>query len=98
MKKENRIYQTLGEMFPNAHCELNYRNIFELIIAVVLSAQTTDALVNKVTPGLFEKYPDAFALSKASQDDVLELIKMIGLSNNKSKNIIALSKKLVEED
>ena len=87
MKKENRIYQTLGEMFPNAHCELNYSNIFELIIAVALSAQTTDALVNKVTPSLFEKYPDAFALSKASQGDVLELIKMIGLSNNKSKNI-----------
>ena len=97
MQKENRIYETLGEMFPDAKCELNYRNIFELLIAVSLSAQTTDVLVNKVTKPLFEKYPTAFELSKANQADVLEMIKSIGLSNNKSKNIIALSKRLVEE-
>lgn len=84
-------------MFPNAKCELDYKNNFELLIAVSLSAQTTDILVNKVTKELFEKYPDAFHLAKASQSDVREIIKPIGLSNNKSKNIIELSKKLVLE-
>lgn len=94
---ENEIYDNLLEIVPNAKCELNYRNNFELLIAVSLSAQTTDILVNKVTKELFEKYPDAFHLAKASQSDVREIIKPIGLSNNKSKNIIELSKKLVLE-
>ncbi len=53
LKKENRIYNTLDEMFPNAKCELNYTNAFELLIAVLLSAQTTDVSVNKVTTELF---------------------------------------------
>ncbi len=97
MIEKNRIYQTLGEMFPNAHCELNYNNLFELLIAVSLSSQTTDKNVNKVTPELFSKYPTTFELSQAKQEDVLEIIKTLGLANNKSKNIIALSKKLVEE-
>ena len=89
------IYREISKMFPDAHCELNYRNVFELTIATVLSAQTTDDAVNKITPKLFEKYPDAYELAKADLNDVKEIIKRIGLYHNKAKNIINLSKELV---
>ena len=89
------IYIEISKMFPDAHCELNYRNVFELTIATVLSAQTTDDAVNKITPNLFEKYPDAYELAKADLNDVKEIIKRIGLYHNKAKNIINLSKELV---
>lgn len=88
---------TLNQMFPDAKAELNFTNPFELLIAVVLSAQTTDVAVNKVTGPLFEKYPNALALSKADLSTVENLIKTIGLYHNKAKNIIALSKDLVEK-
>ncbi len=91
------ILVEIKRMFPNAGCELIYHNHFELIIAVVLSAQTTDKSVNIVTPKLFEKYPDAIALSKANPQDVIAIIARIGLANNKSKNIIALANALVEK-
>ena len=91
------ILNIIYKMFPNAGCELIYHNVFELCIATILSAQTTDKSVNKVTPYLFEKYPSPFELANANQFDVLNIIKSIGLSNTKSKNIIAFSKKLVDE-
>ena len=87
----------LDELFPNAKAELNFSNNFELLIAVVLSAQTTDVSVNKVTPKLFKKYPTPFDLSKADVNDVETIINSIGLYRNKSKNIIELSKILVEK-
>ena len=87
----------LDELYPDAHCELNHKSDFELLIAVVLSAQTTDERVNSVTPFLFAKYPDAFKLSNAKQSDVEEIIKPIGLYRNKAINIIKLSKILVNE-
>lgn len=90
------LLETLNQMFPDAKAELNYKNPFELLIAVVLSAQTTDKAVNKVTEVLFNQYPDALALSKAELSDVESIIKTIGLYHNKAKNIIALSKILVE--
>ncbi len=83
-------------MYPVVKCELDYKDLYELLIAVVLSAQTTDKAVNKVTPGLFSKYPTVFDLAKAEFSDVKELIKTIGLANTKAKNIIALAKLLVE--
>lgn len=61
------ILQNLENLFPHASCELIYHNLFELLIAVSLSAQTTDKAVNKVTPNLFAAYPDALSLSQASQ-------------------------------
>ena len=91
------ILQNLENLFPHASCELIYHNLFELLIAVSLSAQTTDKAVNKVTPNLFAAYPDALSLSQASQMDVQKIIQTIGLSHNKSKNIIALSKILIEK-
>lgn len=87
----------LEELFPNAKAELDYKNNFELLIAVVLSAQTTDIAVNKVTPKLFEAYPTPFELAKASYTDVEFLIKTIGIYKNKAKNIVELSKILVDE-
>ncbi len=87
----------LEEMHPEAMCALDHGSDFDLLIAVVLSAQTTDVSVNKVTPALFEKYPTPQALATADQADVMEIIKTIGLYKNKSANIIKLAQKLVED-
>ena len=86
------ILQKLDEMYPNAHCELNYTTIFELLIAVMLSAQTTDISVNKVTPKLFERYKSPQELS-----DVENCIRSLGLYKNKSKNLIEMSKVLLDK-
>jgi len=97
MQKTNRIFQELKNMFPVVRCELDYENIFQLLIAVVLSAQTTDKSVNKVTPKLFAKYKTIFDLANANEKDVYEIIKTIGLANTKAKNIVALAKRLVAD-
>ncbi len=99
MKKDDiiRTLDILEETYPDAECALDHINVFELLVAVVLSAQTTDVSVNKVTPALFEKYPDALSLSKADQDDISDIIRTIGMYKTKSKNIINLSKKLVSD-
>lgn len=90
------ILLEIEKLFPNASCELVYHNLYELLIAVMLSAQTTDKSVNLVTPNLFMKYPTALSLSNAEYDDVKSIIARLGLSSNKAKNIIATSKMLVE--
>ena len=87
----------LDALYPDAHCELEHRNSFELLIAVTLSAQTTDKRVNSVTPELFSKYPDAAHLAEADLEDVSSIIRPVGLYQNKARNIIRLSKVLVEE-
>jgi endonuclease-3 len=87
----------IGDMFPNAHCELNHSNPFELIIAVSLSAQCTDALVNKVTKGLFEKYKTPQDYLKVSLEELQNDIRSIGLYRNKAKNIQSLCKMLLDE-
>lgn len=97
MQKANRIFKELEKLYPVVRAELDFTSDFQLLIAVVLSAQTTDVGVNRVTPGLFKKYPTAFELSEAKFEDVHSLIKTIGLANTKARNIIALSKRLVEE-
>lgn len=94
---KDEIASYLNELFPDAHCELNYDSIFHLLIAVMLSAQTTDASVNKVTPKLFDAYPTPIDLMNANLKDVENLIRAIGLYKNKAKNIIATSKELVEK-
>lgn len=96
MKRSNYIIKHLDILYPNVRCELNHKNNFELLVAVVLSAQTTDVRVNSVTPLLFEKYNDAYSLSKAKLKDVEKIIKPIGLYHNKAINIINLSKQLCE--
>jgi len=97
MKKEEHILEVLEQMFPDAHVELNHQNNFELLIAVVLSAQTTDVGVNKITPALFKTYPTPYELMHADIEDIEDKIKTIGLYRNKAKNIILLSKQLVEK-
>lgn len=96
MKKEDMISKTLNEMFPHAKAELNYQNTFELLIAVVLSAQTTDISVNRITPELFRKYPTPKDLKDAPIEDIEHLIRSIGLFRNKAKNIKALARVLDE--
>lgn len=86
------IYNILFTLFPNAHCELNYHNVYELIVSVTLSAQTTDKAVNLVTPQLFEHYPTINDLSIAKLEDVEQDIKRLGLYHNKAKNIINMAK------
>ncbi len=97
MDKSNELLSTLKELFPNAGCELHYRNLFELLIAVSLSAQTTDKRVNQVTSALFSHYPTSKELSKAKEEEIYPYIQSLGLAKTKSKHIIALSKKLEEE-
>ena len=97
MKNSTFIMKKLDELYPDAHCELKHSNHFELLVAVVLSAQTTDERVNSVTPFLFKKYPDAFKLAKADLKDVETIIKPIGLYHNKAINIIKLANRLVED-
>ena len=92
----DEILDILEAMFPDAHCELIHKNPFELLVAVVLSAQTTDEAVNKVTPGLFAKFPTPEAMANASLEDIEACIKRIGLYRNKAKSVQALSKALVE--
>lgn len=99
MKNQSKVslpnlINSLDLMFPNAKCELDYNNLFELIIAVCLSAQTTDKRVNQVTKELFSKYSNYTLLSKANIDDVIDIIKPLGMFRIKAKNIIELSKKL----
>lgn len=89
------IMRLLCQKYPDADCELDYRNDFELLTAVILSAQTTDANVNKATPGLFKSFPTAEALAAANLDDVKELVKSTGYYNAKAKNIQACAQALV---
>ena len=81
----DRLLSYLDELFPTARCELFYKRDYELVIAVMLSAQTTDRSVNAVTPILFEKYPSLDDLNKASLEDIEEILKPIGLYKNKAK-------------
>ena len=96
-KNSKFIINNLDKLYPNAKCELKHASHFQLLVAVVLSAQTTDEKVNSVTKQLFNKYPNAEKLSKANIKDVERIIKPIGLYKNKAKNIVGLSKILVEE-
>ena len=82
---------------PNAETELAYSNPYELIVAVVLSAQCTDKRVNMVTPKLFKKYPDAKSLSKSTVEDVFELIRSISYPNNKAKHLVGLGQLLMSK-
>ena len=86
----------LHEIHPDAHCELDHGNAFELVCATVLSAQTTDVAVNKVTPALFAAYPNAAAMAKAEPLDLEPLLSTLGMYRQKSKNLVNLARRLVE--
>ncbi len=90
------IINNLEIMHPDAMCALDHANTFELLVSVVLSAQTTDVSVNKVTPALFGRFPSPEDLASADRGEVENLIRAIGLYKNKASNIIKLSQKLVD--
>jgi len=99
-KKQERaeeIAVRLKRMYPKAKCSLDFTNAFELLIATMLSAQSTDVRVNIVTKSLFRKYPDAQAFASASQVEMERDVKQTGFYRNKAKAVIAASKALVEK-
>jgi endonuclease-3 len=91
------IIQRLLEAYPNAHCELDFETPFQLLVATVLSAQCTDKQVNIVTRTLFPKYPTAYELAAASQNELEFAIKTTGFYRNKAKNLRSMAKDLVEK-
>ena len=91
------IDERLAKLYPRAHIMLTYESEFQLLVAVILSAQTTDVTVNSVTPALFEEYPDAAALASADPDDVERLVHRTGFFRNKTKNIIGAARMIVAE-
>ena len=93
----NRVLEYLDELFPNPMCELNYNKDYELLIAIVLSAQTTDKRVNKVTEVLFKKYSNLLELSQASVSDIENIIREIGTFRRKSIYVIEIAKRLVSD-
>ena len=94
--KTNDIYEKLDKMVPNPRCELNYKKDYELLIAVVLSAQCTDKRVNKQTEILFDKY-DIFDLCNLNSDDIFEIIRPLGSGSKKSSYVIEIAKKLISD-
>ena len=90
------IYEALGRLYPDAHCELDFTTPLELIVATVLSAQSTDRRVNSVTPVLFARYPDAAAYAGADPADVEEIIRPTGFFRAKTGHLIGLGQALVE--
>ena len=91
------VLERLKAEYPDAHCELDYRNPFELLCATILSAQCTDVRVNMVTPALFARYPDANALSVAKPEDVEEIVRSTGFFRAKAKSLIGMAGMLVEK-
>ncbi len=96
VRRARRINRELATIYPDAACELDFVNPFQLLVATVLSAQTTDIRVNQVTPLLFERYPDAEALAAASLADVEEIVRPTGFYRNKATAIVGLSIELIE--
>lgn len=96
-EKVKKMLEILDSLYPDPKCSLIYNTPFQMLIATQLSAQCTDNCVNKVTPALFEKYPTAYDFAKADIEDIENLIRPTGFYKNKAKNIIACSKRLIEE-
>lgn len=96
-RRARRINRALAEKYPYAHAELDFRSPFELLVATVLSAQTTDVTVNQITPVLFARYPDARAMAEADPAEMEEIIKPTGFFRAKTRSLIALGTRLVDE-
>jgi endonuclease-3 len=90
------VYSGLLALYPDAHCELDYQDAWQLLVATILSAQCTDRRVNMVTPVLFAKYPAPADLAAARQEDVEEIIRSTGFFRNKARNLIAMAGALVD--
>ncbi|WP_225984185.1 endonuclease III [Epidermidibacterium keratini] len=95
-RRARQINRELAELYPDAHCELDFTNPLELSVATILSAQSTDKGVNKITPALFAKYPDAAAYAGADRTELEEMIRSSGFYRNKANSLIGLGAALVE--
>lgn len=91
------ILERLKRAYPDARCALDHRNAYELLVATILSAQTTDVRVNLVTPRLFARYPNAAALARARQPDVEKIVKSTGFFRNKARSIIGMAQAVVAD-
>lgn len=96
-RRARKINRELAALYPYAHAELDFRNPFELLVATVLSAQTTDVRVNAVTPGLFARFPDVLSMSQAQSVELEEIIRSTGFFRAKAANLRALSTRIVDE-
>lgn len=97
-KKElEKIVKLLKQEYPEAHGTLNFKTPFQLAVSVVLSAQTTDARVNKITPALFYIAPNAEEMNKLTVDEIREYIRTVNFFNNKAKNLKEMSRQIVED-
>jgi len=95
-RRARRMNRELAKLYPDAHCELNFRTPLELTVATILSAQTTDKLVNEVTPALFARYPDAAAYAAADRAELERMLVPTGFFRNKTASLIKLGAALVE--
>ncbi|WP_234983336.1 endonuclease III [Demequina sp. NBRC 110053] len=95
-RRARTINRALAEVYPDAHCELDYETPFQLLVATVLSAQCTDVRVNQVTPGLFAAFPDPHAMAGADRDALEILIKPTGFYRAKAESLLGLSRDIVE--
>lgn len=94
--RTKRVLEELKKEYPDAKCELNYKTPFQLLVATIMSAQTTDVKVNEITDTLFVDYPDLESFSKISQEELENRIRTIGLYRNKAKNLLMMCKQLKE--
>ena len=97
VERAGEVFDLLASEYPDAHCELTFADPFQLAVATILSAQTTDVRVNMVTPVLFARYPDAESLANAQQTDVEEIVHTTGFFRNKAKNIIGFARGVMAE-
>lgn len=97
VRRARRIGRRLTQMYPDAKCELDYRDAYELLVATILSAQCTDVRVNLVTPALFEAYPDPVALAAADRSELEELIRSTGFFRAKANSLLGMAAKVVTE-
>ena len=100
MKRKDRyrlVLEHFRQAMPTVDTELEYGNVFQLLMAVILSAQCTDKRVNMVTPELFRRFPDARAIAAVSEDEVYEYIKSVSYPNSKARHLVAMARQLVEE-
>jgi len=95
-RRAPEVFERLSREYPDAHCALDFKNPYQLLVATILSAQCTDKRVNLVTPALFRKYPDAAALAAAKPTDLQEIIRSTGFFNSKTKNLIGMATALTE--
>lgn len=96
-ERARKVARALARAYPRSRCALDHEDAFQLLVATVLSAQTTDLAVNRVTPALFRRFPDAHALAAATEEEVGRLVGTLGLWRSKARNLVAMARRLVAE-